>query len=108
MQHITFADGHTASNAPDLFRPPKLSSAEPGQYSGGGPPGKPSGCCQLLYFFACRQFVLPATLFALMGKIRMPGVETGSQAWSLYDTATLHAPVPTRTHAQTKHEAVGG
>ena len=26
----TFADGHTASNAPDLFRPPKLSSAGPG------------------------------------------------------------------------------
>ena len=26
----------------------------------------------------------------------------------LYDTATLHAPVPTRTHAQIKHEVVGG
>ena len=26
----TFADGHTASNAPDLFRPPKLSGAGPG------------------------------------------------------------------------------
>ena len=25
-----FADGHTASNAPDLFRPPKLSGAGPG------------------------------------------------------------------------------
>ena len=25
-----FADGHTALNAPDLFRPPKLSSAGPG------------------------------------------------------------------------------
>ena len=25
-----FADGHTVSNAPDLFRPPKLSGAEPG------------------------------------------------------------------------------
>ena len=24
------ADGHTASNAPDLFRPPKLSGAGPG------------------------------------------------------------------------------
>ena len=41
------ADGHTASNAPDLFRPPKLSGAGPGQYWGGGPPGKTSGCCQL-------------------------------------------------------------
>jgi hypothetical protein len=27
---IPFADGHTASNAPDLFRPPKLSGAGPG------------------------------------------------------------------------------
>ena len=42
------ADGHTASNAPDLFRPPKLSGAGRGQYWGGGPPGKTLGCCQLL------------------------------------------------------------
>ena len=28
----TFADGHTKSNAPDLFRPPKLSGLGPGQY----------------------------------------------------------------------------
>ena len=42
-----FADGHTVSNAPDLFRPPKLSNTGPGQYRGGGPPGKSSGCCQL-------------------------------------------------------------
>ena len=27
---MAFADGHTASNAPDLFRPPKLSGAGPG------------------------------------------------------------------------------
>ena len=47
MQHIAFADGHTASNAPDLFRPPKLSGAGPGQYWGGGPPGKSLGCCKL-------------------------------------------------------------
>ena len=44
---ILFAGGHTASNAPDLFRPPKLSGAGPGWYWGGGPPGKTSGCCQL-------------------------------------------------------------
>ena len=25
-----FADGHTVSNAPDLFRPPKLSGTGPG------------------------------------------------------------------------------
>ena len=42
------ASGHTASNAPDLFRTPKLSGAGPGQYRGGGPPGKPLGCCWLL------------------------------------------------------------
>ena len=45
------ADGHTVSNAPDLFRPPKLSGTGPGQYWGGGPPGKPLGCCQLLLLF---------------------------------------------------------
>ena len=50
---IIFADGHTASNTPDLFRPPKLSGAGPGQYWGGGPPGKTLGCCQLLCV-ACR------------------------------------------------------
>ena len=44
---LCIADGHTASNAPDLFRPPKLSGAGPGQYWGGGPPGKSLGCCQL-------------------------------------------------------------
>ena len=27
---VTAADGHTVSNAPDLFRPPKLSSTGPG------------------------------------------------------------------------------
>ena len=27
---VFLADGHTASNAPDLFRPPKLSNAGPG------------------------------------------------------------------------------
>ena len=48
--NTVLADGHTASNAPDLFRPPKLSGAGPGQYWGGGPPGKTLGCCQL---FAC-------------------------------------------------------
>ncbi len=27
-----FADGHTTSNAPDLFQPPKLSGAKPSRY----------------------------------------------------------------------------
>ena len=48
---MSFADGHTASNAPDLFRPPKLSGAGPGQYWGGGPPGKTLGCCQLSFLY---------------------------------------------------------
>ena len=30
MSEIFIAGGHTASNAPDLFRPPKLSGAGPG------------------------------------------------------------------------------
>ena len=30
QQSLSFADGHTVSNAPDLFRPPKLSSTGPG------------------------------------------------------------------------------
>ena len=38
------------SNGPALFRPPKSSGTGPGQYWGGGPPGKTSGCCQLLPF----------------------------------------------------------
>ena len=46
-----FAGGHTATNAPDLFRTPKLTVAGPGQYWGGGPPGKPFGCCRLFLFF---------------------------------------------------------
>ena len=37
-------NGHTASNAPDPIRTRKLSDARPGQYWGGGPPGKPFGC----------------------------------------------------------------
>ena len=44
------AGGHTATNPPDLFRTPKLTVAGPGQYWGGGPPGKPFGCCQLFAF----------------------------------------------------------
>ena len=46
-----FASGHTALNTPDPIRTRKLSSARPGQYWGGGPPGKPLGCCWL--FWVC-------------------------------------------------------
>ena len=47
---FSFADGHAVSNGPALFRPPKSSGTGPGQYWCGGPPGKTSGCCQLLPF----------------------------------------------------------
>ena len=46
-----FACGHTASNAPDPIRTRKLSGARPGQYWGGGPPGKPFGCRKLFSWF---------------------------------------------------------
>ena len=42
---LIFASGHTATNTPALIRTPKLKVAGPGQYWGGGPPGKPFGCC---------------------------------------------------------------
>ena len=42
---ISIVSGHTASKAPDPIRTRKLSCARPGQYWGGGPPGKPLGCC---------------------------------------------------------------
>ena len=47
-----FASGHTALNTPDPIRTRKLSSARPGQYWGGGPPGKPLGCCWLFGVYA--------------------------------------------------------
>jgi hypothetical protein len=50
-QALRIASGHTATNAPDLFRTPKLTVAGPGQYWGGGPPGKPFGCCWLFMFY---------------------------------------------------------
>ena len=53
---LTFASGHTALNTPDPIRTRKLSSARPGQYWGGGPPGKSLGCCWL-FAAAC---LLPA------------------------------------------------
>ncbi len=42
---LAIASGHTTLNTPDLFRTPKLTSVGPGQYWGGGPPGKTLGCC---------------------------------------------------------------
>ena len=50
MEH--FANGHTSSNTPDPIRTRKLSGERPGQYWGGGPPGKPLGCCWLFDFLS--------------------------------------------------------
>ena len=47
---VVFANGHTSSNTPDPIRTRKLSGERPGQYWGGGPPGKPLGCCWLFIF----------------------------------------------------------
>ena len=102
MQPTTFADGHTASNARDLFRPPKLSGVGPGQYWGGGPPKKPLGCCQLLIFFACSEGNDSRAPCQTLGRgnMRMPGVEPGSQAWEAcmiplhYMRQYQHAPTP--------------
>ena len=41
--YASFASGHTLLNTPDPIRTRKLSSRRPGQYWGGGPPGKPLG-----------------------------------------------------------------
>ena len=46
---LAFANGHTSSNTPDPIRTRKLSGERPGQYWGGGPPGKPLGCCWLFW-----------------------------------------------------------
>ena len=47
MSWFVVVSGHTALKAPDPIRTRKLSSARPGQYWGGGPPGKSLGCCWL-------------------------------------------------------------
>ena len=47
------ASGHTTTNTPNLFRTSKLTVVGPCQYWGGGPPGKPFGCCQLFCINAC-------------------------------------------------------
>ena len=39
LTDMAFADGQTASHAPDRFRPLKLSGAGPGQYWGGAAGG---------------------------------------------------------------------
>jgi hypothetical protein len=50
LQKVQFASGHTATNAPDLFRTPNLTVAGPFEYWGGGARGKPFGCCWLFEF----------------------------------------------------------
>jgi hypothetical protein len=70
---MLFASGHTATNTPDLFRTPKLTVAGPGQYWGGGPPGKPFGCCWLFCFsgFSCFLVVdrRGGHIFAILNRI---------------------------------------
>ncbi len=81
LRGVILASGHTASNAPDLFRTPKLSGAGPGQYRGGGPPGKPLGCCWLFYSAASSWFNLPGAVGSV-SKGKRAGknsVETGIQ-----------------------------
>ena len=50
LARIAFASGHTRLNTPDPIRTRKLSNRRPGQYWGGGPPGKSLGCCWLFAF----------------------------------------------------------
>ena len=50
---LSFASGHTSSNTPGPIRTRTLSGERPGQYWGGGPPGKPFGCCWLLFCAVC-------------------------------------------------------
>ena len=54
------ANGHTSSNIPDPIRTRKSSGERPGQYWGGGPPGKPLGCCWL-FVFGCAVFCYGCT-----------------------------------------------
>ena len=56
------ANGHTSSNTPDPIRTRKLSGERSGQYWGGGPPGKPLGCCWhflLVSIYFINQFRIP-------------------------------------------------
>ena len=46
------ADGHTVSNAPDLFRPPKLSGTGPFSTGVGDRPGSPQGAVSFAQVFA--------------------------------------------------------
>ena len=54
------ASGHTLWRTPDPIRTRKISHRRPGQYWGGGPPGKPLGAAGFLYLSAV---LLPPLLF---------------------------------------------
>ena len=60
-----FASGHTAMNTPDPIRTRKLSIARPGQYWGGGPPGKPFGC-RWLFVLPCVSLMLHKLLYTFL------------------------------------------
>ena len=66
---VSFANGHTSSNAPDPIRTRKSSGERLGQYWGWGPPGRPLVCCWL---FVIQWFI--------------PSVETAARArfWKTY------------------------
>ena len=86
--NLALADGHTASSAPDLFWPPKLSGAGPGQYWGGGPPGKPLGCCQLFHqpvYYGAKQrnYLKAIDLDSLRGSSVKIGTIQRRLAWPL-------------------------
>ena len=51
---VILADGHTVSNAPDLFRPLKLSGTGPGECWGGGPPGSQIIICQVITTYVAK------------------------------------------------------
>ena len=91
-----FADGHTVSNAPDLFRPPKLSGTGPGQYWGGGPPGKPLGCCQLFILPCCSSAV--HSLDTGGGGVLRTICRSPSAGYFVY--ATTYTPSPMRQGRQ--------
>ena len=58
MKTIVFANGHTMMNTPDPIRTRKLNTIRPGQYWGGGPPGKPFGC-RWLFLFYLKSEIMP-------------------------------------------------
>ena len=85
-----FANGHTSSNTPDPIRTRKLSGERPGQYWGGGPPGKPLGCCWLF------TFSVPVRWF-----LRVPGMQKKKAARTHRLCSNLEPKMATVTFPET-------